>query len=89
MKKVKAPPREDLERVNVIVQDGNNLQFLKYHRIPRTKPQKLQQFFDFLDTNFPLWRYINFYGGVTGDYKTRIYNPTHPLQRRYEQKQRV
>jgi hypothetical protein len=91
MHKEKAPKREHLETVHIFVVDidGRHLKIIKYHRINRAKPETLQRLFNYLDNNFPLWRYINFYGGISRHYKCRIYNPTHPLQQRYMQKLHV
>lgn len=86
-KKEKAPPREHLETVRVFVVDLDKkiLRVIVWHRIYRERAATLQTVFNYLDNNYPLWRYINFYGGISKQYKCRIYNPTHPLQGNYRQ----
>jgi hypothetical protein len=45
----------------------------KFHKIDADKPASLERFKVFCKKKFPDSRYINFYGGITGTYKMRVY----------------
>jgi hypothetical protein len=51
----------------------NFLEVLKYRNIAADKPATLEQFKKFIKTQFPAAKYMNLYGGLTGDYYKRIY----------------
>lgn len=65
--------REDLYTAFVFYPGEARLQVAKYHKIAADRPATLTTFKNFVKKNFPGARYINLYGGVTGDFIRREY----------------
>lgn len=63
--KQKAPPREDLMKAIVCVSQNY---FVKYHRIPADKPERLQHFIAFIKKKFPTATHVNYYGGISNNF---------------------
>jgi hypothetical protein len=69
--------REDLYNVTVYCEPPAGKQFgvvwLKYRNISVDKPARLDEFKKFIRNKFPDAKYMNVYGGLTGDYYKRVY----------------
>jgi hypothetical protein len=51
----------------------NFLEVLKYRNIAADRPAVLERFKTFIRTHYPAAKYMNLYGGLTGDYYKRVY----------------
>jgi hypothetical protein len=69
--------REDLYSVTIYCEPPGGKEFgvtwLKYRNIAVDRPAILEQFKKFIRSTFPGARYMNVYGGMSGDYYKRIY----------------
>lgn len=69
--------REDLYSVTIYCEPLGGKEYgitwLKYRNIPVDKPARLDDFKKFITKKFPGARYMNVYGGISGDYYKRVY----------------
>jgi hypothetical protein len=69
--------REDLYSVTIYCEAPGGKDFgvswLKYRNIAVDRPAVLERFKKFVRVQFPLAKYMNVYGGISGDYYKRIY----------------